>query len=194
MKICAFILSGLWAFWASHTSAADMRSIEVDYVDGRYSVESVVWLDAGVAEVFAVFSTWSLSTTFSGAIVEARDLAPDAEGRPGFYVRNKGCILFFCKSVVRQGYVESQGDRLLRAYADPNLSDFRLSEESWEFAEDNGGSRVRYVLNMEPGFWVPPAIGPYLIKRKLGSKATEALDRIEAIAQDYGQPPGIIID
>lgn len=171
-----------------------MLSIEVDYVDGRYSVESVVWFDAGVDEMFAVFSNWGLSTEFSNAIVEARDLEPDAEGRPGFYIRNKGCILFFCKSLVRQGYVESEDDRVLRAYADPDVSDFRLSEESWEFAEDNGGTRVRYVLHMEPDFWVPPAIGPYLIKRKLGSKGGKALDRIEAIAQGYAQTPGLIID
>ncbi len=171
-----------------------MLSIEVDYFDGRYSMESVIWFDAGVDETYGVFSDYNLSTEFSSAIVEARNLEPDAQGRPGFYIRNKGCILFFCKSVVRQGYVESQDNRLLRAFTDASLSDFRFCEESWEFAEENGGTRVRYKLLMEPDFWVPPALGPYMIKRKLRSDGSEALSRIEAIAQEHSQTSGLIVD
>lgn len=181
----ALLLSGLLVLCANGASAAEMRSIEVDYVEGRYSLESVVWFNAGVDEMFDVFSDWDLSTKFSSAIVESRDLDPDAQGRPGFYIRNRGCILFFCKSIVRQGYVESQGKRLLQAFTDASRSDFRFCEESWEFTSDDGGTSVRYKLAMEPGFWVPPAIGPYMIKRKLRSDGSEALNRIEAIAQDY---------
>jgi hypothetical protein len=189
-----FILSGLWVLCANSASAAEMQSIEVDYVDGRYSMESVIWFDAGVDETYAVFSDFDLSTEFSGAIVEARNLEPDAQGRPGYYIRNKGCILFFCKSVVRQGYIDSQDDRLLQAFTDASLSDFRFCEESWEFAEENGGTRVSYKLLMEPDFWVPPAVGPYMIKRKLRSSGGRALSRIEAIAQEYSQTSGLVID
>jgi len=180
-----FIFSGLWALCANSASAADMLSIEVDYVDGRYSMESVIWFDAGVDETYEVFSDYDLSTKFSSAIVEARNLKPDAQGRPGFYIRNKACILFFCKSVVRQGYVQSRDKRLLQAFTDASVSDFRFCEESWEFVEEDGGTRVSYTLHMEPDFWIPPAIGPYMIKRKLRSNGTEALGRIEAIAQGY---------
>ena len=192
--IRVFIFPGLLVLCAMSASAADMQSMEVDYVDGRYSLESVVWFDAGVDEMFDVFSDWDLASKFSSAVVEARNLEPDAEGRPGFYIRNRGCILFFCKSIVRQGYVESRGKRLLQAFTDASRSDFLFCEESWEFTMDNGGTLVRYTLEMEPGFWVPPAIGPYMIKRKLRSDGGEALNRIEAIAQDYGSSQGTIVD
>jgi hypothetical protein len=171
-----------------------MLSIEVDYVDGRYSMESVIWFDAGVDETYEVFSDYDLSTKISSAIVEARNLEPDAQGRPGYYIRNKGCVLFFCKSVVRQGYVQSRDKRLLQAFTDASVSDFRFCEESWEFAEENGGTRVRYKLLMEPDFWIPPGIGPYMIKRKLRSDGSEALSRIEAIAQGYGSSQETISD
>jgi len=182
----------LWILTASSASAANLVSLEVEHEDGRYSMESVVWFDAGVDATYEVFSRWDLSTKFSKAIVEAHDLEPDEQGRPGFYIRNKGCVLFFCKSLVRQGYVESQDDRLLLAFTDPSKSDFRFCEESWEFAEEDGGTRVRYVLQFEPDFWVPPAIGPYMIKRKLSSDGSEALGRIEAIAQEIAVPQGHI--
>jgi len=88
---------------AGVSRAAEMRSIEVDYADGQYRLESVVWFDADPGAVYRVFRSWDLSSQFSSAIVEARDLEADALGRPGFYVLNRGCVLFFCKSLVRQG-------------------------------------------------------------------------------------------
>ena len=97
---------------------------------------------------------------------------------------NRGCILFFCKSLVRQGYVEREHNVVLRAFADPDRSDFKFSNETWQFSEKDGGTSVVYSLEMQPGFWVPPGIGPYLIKRKLSDDGGDALDRIEAIARE----------
>jgi hypothetical protein len=168
---------------AGTASAAELRSIEVEHNDGEYSLVSVAWFDAGLDETFEVFRTWDYSEQFSSAIVEARDLPPDERGRPGFYSRAEGCILFFCKTLVRQGWVEYERNRELRAYAEPEHSDFEFSNETWTFREENGGTRVVYKLHMDPKFWVPPAIGPYLLKRKLRSSGGDALDRIERVAQ-----------
>jgi len=166
-------------------TAAEMRSIDVQYEDGYYTLVSVVWFDADVRPMFYVFSTWDLSDQFSGAVVEARDLEVDELGRPGFFVVNRGCVVFFCKTLTRQGHVETEEEKVLRAFADPALSDFKVSNEAWEFAEESGGTVVKYTLFMQPDFWVPPGIGPYLIKRKLKTDSGEALDRIEAIAKTY---------
>lgn len=178
-------MSRLWflLMFAGTVSAAELRSIEVDHEDGEYSLVSVAWFDAGLDETFEVFRTWDYSEQFSSVIVEARDLPVDERGRPGFYSRAEGCILFFCKSLVRQGWVESVRNRELRAYADPEFSDFEFSNETWTFRKENGGTHVTYELHMDPKFWVPPAIGPYLIKRKLIRSGGDALDRIERVAQ-----------
>jgi len=168
---------------AGTANAADLRSINVEHHKGRYSVLSEVWFDAPVAQVFEVFRQWDLSTQFSSVIAESRDIAADEDGRPGYYVRNRGCLLFFCKSFVRQGYVELKLNEELRAVANPAISDFRLSKETWTFVAEDGGTVVTYELLIEPDFWVPPGIGPYLIKRKFRSNGGDAIDRIEAIAQ-----------
>ena len=99
-------MSRLWLLLlaAGSASAAELHSIDVRHDEGEYFLVSVVWFDAGLEETFEVFSTWDHSEQFSSAIVEARDLPPDESGRPGFYSRAEGCILFFCKSLTREGY------------------------------------------------------------------------------------------
>ncbi|MGB5257276.1 MAG: SRPBCC family protein [Woeseiaceae bacterium] len=184
----------LFAFSVGTTCAAELRSIQVDHDKGRYTVASEVWFDASVEQVFEVFRQWDLSTQFSSAIAESRDLAADEQGRPGYFVRNEGCLLFFCKSFVRQGYVELKVNEELRAIADPASSDFKLSRESWTFVEEDGGTVVSYKLLMEPDFWIPPGIGPYLIKRKFRNNGGDAIDRIEQIARGIGADPDLIID
>ncbi len=167
----------------SAANAAEMRSVNVGYDDGHYTMVSEVWFDATVEQVYEVFRRWDLSTQFSSAIVESRDEAEDEFGRPRYYVRNRGCVLFFCRSFERRGHVELEINEVLRAYANPETSDFLLSNETWRFVAENGGTVVSYHLLMKPKFWIPPGIGPYLIKRKLKSDGGQAIDRIEVIAQ-----------
>ena len=165
-------------------NAAEMRSVEVDRVDGRYIMRSEVRFAADIEAVFSVFANYDLSSQFSGAIVESRNIDAEEGGKPGFYVRNRGCVLFFCTSFERYGYVELEPYRLIRASVDPTRSDFYLSNESWQFKRDGSGTVVTYDLEFEPKFWVPPLIGPYVIKRKLRDDGGDAVDRIESIARE----------
>ena len=160
-----------------------MLSVEVDYEEGIYTMKSEVWFDATVEQVYEIFRYWDNSTKFSSAIVESRDLPPDELGRPQFYVHNRACLLFFCKSFERQGYVESELNVVIFAFVDPENSDFHLSNESWRFSARDGGTVVVYDFEMRPKFWIPPGIGPYLIKRKLKNDGGGAIDRIEVLAQ-----------
>ncbi len=169
--------------------AADLRSIDVTFDGELYEFESVVWFSTGIDETYDVFSRWDYSTRFSSAVVEARDT--EIDGQPGYYVVNRGCVLFFCKSLTREGRVEREHNRVMRAFADPEKSDFRRADEEWEFSEDDGGTRVIYRLKMEPAFWVPPAIGPWMIKRKLRKEGADAIDRIEEVAREVAESDGV---
>ena len=168
---------------ASPLRAAEMLSIQVDHDDGIYTMSSEVWFDASVEQVFEIFRSWDHSTKFSSAIVESRDLPPDDQGRPQYYVRNQGCVLFFCTSFERQGFVESEVNSYINAYGDPEVSDFSLMNEVWQFKTRDGGTLVTYDLEMSPKFWVPPVIGPYFIKRKFKNNGDRAINRIEVLAQ-----------
>lgn len=164
-------------------AAAELRAIDVGYDGEIYTVDSVVWFDAPQDAVYEVFADWDLSPQFSSAIVEAGNITVGEDGRRGYFVKNRGCFLFYCRSVERRGTVEATPATELIASADPAGSDFELSEERWTFQREGDGTLVHYSLRMTPSFWVPPLIGPYVIKRKLREDGGEALNRIEAIAQ-----------
>jgi hypothetical protein len=88
--------------------AAELSEITVDYKDGTYTVESEIRFDAGQHALYAVFSDWDLATQFSSAFVASHNIAPDESGRSGFYVLNHGCVVFYCKTFERSGYVRCQ--------------------------------------------------------------------------------------
>jgi hypothetical protein len=165
--------------------AAELKSVTVESVDGHYIMHSEVWFATDVEQLYEVLLDYDLSPRFSSVVVEARNVAPDEQGRPQFYSRMKTCLLFFCMDFERTGYIEMEANKFITATVDPEVSDFHYSKEAWYFAEEGDGTMLIYDVDIKPKFWVPPIIGPYFLKRKLKSGSANAIDRIEAIAQSW---------
>lgn len=173
----------LYLLLCATANAVELRNVEVDRADGRYFMTSEVWFEADLESLYAVFLDYDLSSKFSSFIAESRNLPADPSGRRGFYIRNEGCILFFCMSFERTGHVEHVQNVFIESIADAELSDFHESLESWTFAAEGAGTVVVYTFEFKPKFWIPPLIGPYVMQNKLESDSVRALHRIEAIAQ-----------
>ncbi len=182
MSSCRLLLVGL-LLASGFSGAAEMRSVIVEYEDGYYYFESDVRFDVSQKVVFEVLLDWDIASEFSSIIVESKNVGPDEQGGMGYYIHNRACIMFFCKSARRNGSVTSEPYEMIHAIADPETSDFELSEETWTFQSEGSGTLVNYKLKMKPSFWIPPVIGPYLMKRKLRNDGTDAIDRIENIAK-----------
>ena len=171
------------------TAAAELRDISVELVDDRYNMSSKAYFAAAPERLYRVLSDYDLFIQFTSAFVEAYNLPPDHRGRPGFYTRMKGCVLMFCKSFERRGHLVLEPNEEIVAIVDPGSSDFKYARERWHLAPEGDGTVLTYSFEMEPDFWVPPVIGPYLIKRTLREDGRDALDRIEALAQGRKPKP-----
>ena len=174
----------IFAFPAA-AGAATLRDVTVDHVDGIYVMRSEVWFDVGIERIYGLLLDWDQSPKFSSIIVESRNLEPAPDGRGRYYSRTEGCLWFFCKSFERYGYVEHEPLSYIEATVDPEKSDFELSDERWEFREEADGTVVVYAFRMKPKFFIPPLIGPAILKNKLRNGGADAIDRIEALAKDY---------
>lgn len=174
--LCLLLFCGL-------AEAVELRNVEVDREHGRYFLMSEVWFDADIESLYAVFLDYDLGSQFSSFIVESRNLEPTETGQRRFYIRNQGCVWFYCQSFERTGYVDHEAYVYIRSTADVELSDFHVSLESWTFKAEGEGTVVEYSFEFEPKFWIPPLIGPYVLQRKLKDNSVRALHRIELLAQ-----------
>lgn len=177
------ILVGAILGWTCQSGAAELREVVVEKNDDRYKLRSETWFDVDRESLFRVLSDYDQFKKFTSTFVEARNVDPDAEGRPRFYTRMEGCVLLYCKSYIRSGYLELTPLSDIVAVADPEMSNFKYARERWQFIPDGDGTLLIYTFEMEPDFWIPPIVGPYVVKRALRSGGTDAVDRIEALAQ-----------
>lgn len=183
-----FVVPVLLFCW-SNSQSAELMEIEVQREDDVYNMNSVSWLDVRPEVLYNILANHDLFTKFTSAVIESRNVEPDEEGRPQFFSRFEGCVILFCKSFIRNGYLELKPHKELIAIVHPETSDFKRSREQWTLVPEKGGTRMTYEFEMIPDFWVPPVIGPFYIKRALKSGGEKAVDRIEALAQSQHPAP-----
>ncbi len=175
--LCVLLLS-----ISAMAQAAEFRDIEVGREDGIYSMRSEVYFNVEPVHLYRVLTDFDLFKKFTSAIVESNNVAVDDKGRPQFYARMEGCVLIWCRSFVRIGYLELKPNAEIIAISDPERSDFEISRERWQLIPEDEGTLMIYEFQMVPAFWVPPVIGPFYIKRALRSGGVDAVNRIEALA------------
>jgi hypothetical protein len=98
------------------------------------------------------------------------------------------CVLFYCKRLHQvQDVIEAQ-DGSVTATVLPGQSDFRYGVARLNLWQEPDGTRVLIRGELEPDFWIPPVIGPWLVKRKLISEALDTVRNLERVAPLEGLP------
>ncbi len=171
--------------------AAELHSLDVSRERGRYELVAETRLEADAQAIFDVLIDYKDGRfgRISSAYKESDYLQPAPDGTPIVYTRMEGCILAFCKSLIRVDRLETEEPHLIRATALPEHSDFEYAESEWVLRPVDGGTEITYRLVMDPDFWVPPLIGPWIMKRELRSGGERAIYRIERLAR--GLPTGL---
>lgn len=175
---------------ASIALPATIDTLEVSRKRGRYELYAETFLAAKPEEIYQVLLEYDDNAfqRISSVYKESRYMPPAEDGTPIIFTRMEGCMLFFCKSMSRVERLEVEGHDAIRTYTLPEQSDFSYSRSEWLFEPAGDGTRMTYILIMEPDFWVPPIIGPWLVKRVLSRGGLHAIERIEALAQGVPLP------
>ena len=163
-------------------AGAEIERLEVKRDDGRVFVTADMVIAAPRALVFSALSDYERFAELSTRYRESRFIEPAPDGTPRIYTEVEGCVLFFCRTVVRHSLLELSADEKIVALAEPELSDVEYGREEWLLESVDAGTRVRYRHEMDPDFWVPPVIGVWAIRRMLRRDALKAAQRIEALA------------
>jgi hypothetical protein len=178
------LLLGL-ALLAPAAQAARFEKLEVGHQRGTFTVRATIVLEAPLAAVRAVLTDFDHLDRLSPAIVESRLLRVDPHG-PVVFTRTRSCVGWFCRDLRRTEEV-TYLDGAIVTTAIPEQSNVVRSVTRWELAADGARrTRLGWSVDVDPKFFVPPLIGPPLIKGALKREGQTLAAGIERAAQAVG--------
>jgi Polyketide cyclase / dehydrase and lipid transport len=177
--------------YVSSSVPATLRTVDVSRRQDRYRVVADTHLDASPEAIYKVLMDFDDDRyqRISEIYKESSYLPPDSDGTPLVYTRVEGCLMRYCRSMRRVERLEVVTPQFIRSRTVPERSDFKYSLSEWTFAREGKGTRVTYVMEMEPDFWLPPFVGPWYLKRTLMQGAPDAIEQIELLARKEQFPP-----
>lgn len=173
---------------AVSASTATIESIDVNHKGGTYTLHAETLLAASPEAITAVLLDYDRFGRISSVYKEYGYLDPLPDGTPVVFTRMEGCLLFYCRSMTRVERLEATSPGHIRTVTLPERSDFKHSTSEWILKPEAAGTRMIYTLEMEPDFFVPPLIGPPILKRTLRRGGGDAIDRIERLARAVQEP------
>lgn len=161
---------------------AEVLTLEVKENDGRYTIRFDAVIDAPREQTLKLLLSPPHWPKLSRMITDAKVLESTPLGPGKVSVTFRDCVLFFCTTVRRVETVAVTGDGHIDTMGIPDQSDFSHSHEHWHIYTDNGRTRVRYDAELVPDFFVPPLIGPYILKSKLSRSLMRTAVKLEQLA------------
>lgn len=176
---------GLFAMltYAAPLVAAEVEELEVTHADGIYRVRMVFSVAAPINGVRAVLTDYAHLTALHPSVVESSVLPAPRDGVTRVRTRVHDCfLLIFCFNITRVDDVAEGGAGGFRAAIVPGSSDMKSGRSRWRFERRADATRIIFDARMAPDFWVPPLIGPAIIKSRLRTQLAETAVNVERLA------------
>lgn len=177
-----YLTLSLWLASVPVAMAVTVLSGEVAHEDGHYRVAFEVLVDADLAAARRLLTDYAHYRRLSDTLVESRVLAVRSGGATRVRFVFRACVLFFCPHFQKTADVEAEADGTVVMRTDPAESDFRFGEERWRVTPAAARTRIRYEAEFVPSFFVPPLIGPWLVKWRIRDELETTAQRLEALA------------
>lgn len=167
--------------------AAQIDVLEIGHERSRYRMTLAARLDAPLAASSAVLRDFRLLPQINDAIEIMEPLVGAPAGATRLYTRVRVCVWFFCKRLEQiQDIRETAAPTATGLDADvlPALSNLRYGHARWRMRDCGTQTCLHFEAELEPGFWVPPVIGPWAIERAMRREALETSHGIERLARE----------
>lgn len=184
-RACMLGMGAACLLWAQAAGAGEVVELTVEHEKGVYRVYADVVLYAPVDAVRAVLTDYEELERLSPSILKAETLESPEAGVVRVRTVAEACALGFCRKLTRVEDVHNQTPADLQADIVPGLSDFDSGSTHWRFLALGTQTRLIYEGSLEPGFWVPPLIGPGVVKRGLRREFDATFTNLEALAQAW---------
>jgi len=180
------ILSVAAATAASAAGAADFRALEVSRDGDQYTVQATVYLAAPPEAVFAVLTDYEHLTRISPSVVESRRVKQLDSADTLVYTDTRFCALFFCRHVRETEKLTATPPGDIASLVLPDKGgNVRSGSATLHLETEGEGTLMHWRIQFEPGFWVPPLIGPPLVERSLKAEGRRSAEGVERLAREH---------
>lgn len=168
--------------------AAEIRSLDLVKDDKVYRLLARVHVQAPQEAVFEVLNDYEGFPRLSSVFREGGIVEPIEDGRGVVFVRMDACVLFYCRDIKLVEWLEVEPYERMVVTVDPERSDLEFGRGTWLLAADEEGTLLDYEVEMKPRFWIPPVLGPLVIKAVVRSRGIRAVQRLEYLASGQAIP------
>lgn len=184
----------LLLFAASICYCATAMPAKIDHIDvahegKRYTVTMRARMDVDAARAYAVFTDFPRLVEINSAIIKAERIEGAAPGQQRVHTQVRVCVMRVCRIFDQVQDMQLQPPEQLSAQVIPELSNLRFGQAHWRIWDQDNEAHLHFTAEIEPDFWIPPVVGPWLIKRKLQSEAEETANGIEQLALALAPQP-----
>lgn len=168
-------------FIATPAIGAENYGVKIERNGKTYQLEITARIVATPQRVLQLLSDYLNLDKINDAILLSEILQQD-ENKQRVKLITEACVFFFCKTFTHvQDVIDNDG--IIIATIIPQFSDFKDGWAKWSVTtEPDGNAKLHVVTHLTPNFWVPPVIGPLLIKRKLSSETIDTIKRLEYLS------------
>ena len=170
---------------APAASAAEIESLQVSRSGARYHVEMEVRLHAAPVAAYNAFAEPANLPKINPAVQQVQVVRPRLNEQARLYTEVRVCAMFYCKTLHQlqdMRYAPRPDGGHLHAEVLPDMSDFSYGRADWHFSPSGPATHLHFSAELEPRFWVPPLIGPWLVERSLREEAQRSSVGIERLA------------
>ncbi|MEH6503228.1 MAG: SRPBCC family protein [Cycloclasticus sp.] len=159
--------------------AEEATLVKVDYVNNTYRSELSTKIHAAPAVLFELLTSYEKLNTFSQTIHKSQLLA-----NGDLLLDLRVCFAIICFEK-KQTLKLTVNNHTVTARIIREQSDFESGWMQWQLvpAKEDGSTLFYFSSEMVPDFWVPPLIGPLLIRHKLKKEARYSIHQLENLAQ-----------
>jgi len=167
--------------------AAQVRRVQAVRQDGLFLIDMRIAFAAPHAAVFRALRDYHAIPLYDPEVRDVHTQATSSPDRMRVSMRIHTCVLLFCKTIHQSELMRTSiqsGAEVLEAEFLPADGAFQ-GHGRWLIRPclaDNAPTCMDVRLELRAQFWIPPVIGPWIVRRKMREEALHLSAGLEQLA------------
>jgi hypothetical protein len=174
---------------AAPAHAAQVSSVHVMREGTRFLIDMHIAIDEPPPAVFRALQDYAAMVRYNPDLRAVRVEKTASPARLRLFTTVHTCVLIFCKMMHQEQIMTAAASRDGGTlHADLVSGDFKGGYGLWVVRPcptDQAVSCMDIRIELVPAFWVPPVIGPWVIRRKMAEEARRTSAGLERTARRY---------